>query len=286
MTSVLVTGSTGFIGGYVVEALLNKGYSVIATARSASHASDKPWINKVQFIPFDFLDFRDDVDYYQFFMRPDAMIHLAWEGLPRYKDSFHLSENLPRHLLFLENMIRHGLQDLTVTGTCMEYGMREAECREDMDCNPDIPYPKAKYELYKALNVLCRDKNIAFRWIRLFYMYGKGQNPNSLFSQLEKALAEGASVFNMSPGDQERDFLPVEKVAEYIVAIAVQKNIQGIVNCCSGKPVSVKKFVEDHVRASGKKIKLNPGFYPYSDIEPMSFWGNTDKLKQVINSGL
>ena len=267
-----------------MEALLGRGYSVIASARSAGHATDKSWFHKVRFISFDFQDYRDEVDYYQYFGCPDAMIHLAWEGLPRYKESFHITENLPRHLSLLGNMIRHGLRDLTVTGTCMEYGMREAECREDMDCNPDIPYPKAKHELYKALDVLCREKSIAFRWIRLFYMYGKGQNPNSLFSQLDKALAESAGQFNMSPGDQKRDFLPVEKVAEYIVTIAMQKNILGIVNCCSGKPVTVRQFVEDYVQASGKKIKLNPGFYPYSDIEPMSFWGNTDKLYSILHS--
>lgn len=284
MASVLVTGSTGFVGGYVVEALLRKGFNVVASARSESHAKDKPWFSKVRFIPFDFLDYKDATDYYQFFGRPDTLIHLAWEGLPRYKEPFHITENLPRHLSFLNNMLHHGLRDLTVTGTCMEYGMREGVCREDMECNPTVPYPKAKYELYKALADSCQQQHVAFRWVRLFYMYGKGQNPNSLFSQLDKALTEGADTFNMSPGDQRRDFLPVEKVADYIVTIAMQKEVLGIINCCSGRPVAVKQFVEDYVQAAGKQIKLNTGFYPYSDIEPMSFWGNTDKLQTILHS--
>ena len=60
------------------------------------------------------------------------------------------------------------------------------------------------------------------KWIRLFYMYGEGQNPNSLLSQLQTALQNGDQEFNMSGGEQERDYLPIEKVAEYIVTIALQ----------------------------------------------------------------
>ena len=48
----------------------------------------------------------------------------------------------------------------------------------------------------------------------------------------------------MSGGEQIRDYLPVEKVAEYIVSIALQTNIEGVINCCSGIPVTVKEFVE------------------------------------------
>ena len=84
----------------------------------------------------------------------------------------------------------------------------------------------------------------SFKWVRLFYMYGKGQNPNSLLSQLDKAIANGDKAFNMSGGEQVRDYLPVEKVAEYIVKVALQDKINGVINCCSGEPVSVKEFEE------------------------------------------
>src|SRR5690606_40694607 len=85
---------------------------------------------------------------------------------------------------------------------------------------------------------------LALKWIRLFYMYGYGQNPNSLFSQLDKALENGDTVCNMSEGEQIRDYLPVEKVAENIVKIAIQQQVQGIINSGSGCPVTVNKMVE------------------------------------------
>jgi dTDP-6-deoxy-L-talose 4-dehydrogenase (NAD+) len=118
--------------------------------------------------------------------------------------------------------------------------------------------------------------------VRLFYIYGKGQNPNSLFSQLEKALANGDRVFNMSKGEQVRDYLPVEKVAENIVRVARQRATTGIINCCSGNPVTVKAMVEDYLARNQKTISLNLGYYPYPDYEPFRFWGDPSKLKTIF----
>jgi nucleoside-diphosphate-sugar epimerase len=85
-----------------------------------------------------------------------------------------------------------------------------------------------------GLEQLQEQKAFRLKWVRLFYMYSEGQNPNSLLSQLYRSLANDEKVFNMNGGEQVRDYLPVEKVAKYIVAIALQKNT-GIINCFIGK---------------------------------------------------
>ncbi len=87
----------------------------------------------------------------------------------------------------------------------------------------------------------------------------------------------------MSGGEQERDYLPVEKVAEYIVAVALQNDVNGIINCCSGKPIKIKELVTNYLKENNADIKLNRGYYPYPDYEPMSFWGDDTKLKQILN---
>jgi dTDP-6-deoxy-L-talose 4-dehydrogenase (NAD+) len=76
--------------------------------------------------------------------------------------------------------------------------------------------------------------------------------------------------------------LSVEKVAEYIVKIALQNKVTGIINCCSGRPVSVKQFVNNYLEEKNAALKLNLGYYPYPDYEPMAFWGNDKKLKKII----
>lgn len=282
MKNVLITGATGFLGTYVLNELFLQGCNIIATSSGIEKAKESKWFNKVKYIPLDLKELDDTINYYEFFQRPNLMIHLAWEGLPNYKSAFHIEENLPRHSSFLRNMIRNGLTDLTVAGTCFEYGMQEGALNENMQTFPANPYAKAKDELRKSLEIFRQQYSFSLKWVRLFYMYGKGQNPNSLLSQLDKALAENQKVFNMSGGQQERDYLPVEKIAEYIVKIALQKEVEGIINCCNGRPITIKDLVENYLQKQNKNIKLNFGYYPYPDYEPMKFWGDNSKLKRII----
>jgi nucleoside-diphosphate-sugar epimerase len=154
MKHVLVTGATGFIGNYVITELLKRGCRVTATSANAEKASSFPWFTSVQYIPFRLNDLDRSVNYVEFFGNPDKIIHLAWEGLPNYRADFHMQENLPRHKAFLHNLVSNGLKDITVTGTCFEYGMQEGCLREDMPAMPDNPYAQAKDELRKYLESL------------------------------------------------------------------------------------------------------------------------------------
>lgn len=284
MKKILVTGATGFIGSYVIRELIKAGHTVVATSSSEQKAKEKSWFPQVQYIPFDLKQFDPVVDYQKYFTGPDAVIHLAWEGLPNYKATFHTDENLPRHFAFLKNLVANGQKDITVTGTCFEYGMQQGSLSENMETKPANPYAIAKDTLRRQLQELQTQLAFQLKWVRLFYMYGAGQNPNSLLSQLDRALENGDAVFNMSGGEQVRDFLPVEKVSENIVAIALQEKVTGIINCCSGQPVKVKDFVENYLKAKEKKIALNLGYYPYPDFEPMEFWGSINKLKIISNN--
>lgn len=283
MKKILVTGATGFIGNYVIEELLKHDVEIVATSSNAEKAKNQIWFNDVKYIQFDFADFDPLTNYYLFFNQPDILIHLAWEGLPNYQSLFHTEKNLPKHKALLEDLIRHGLKDLTITGTCLEYGIQEGCLSEDMPAFPSNPYAEAKNSLRIFLEQLQQRYTFSFKWIRLFYMYGKGQNPNSLLSQLEKALNNGDKIFNMSGGEQIRDYLPVLTVAEYIVKVALQTQVEGILNCCSGVPVTIKQFIQQYLKSTGQTIQLNLGYYPYTDYEPMHFWGSIEKLSKVLS---
>ncbi|MES2893033.1 MAG: NAD(P)-dependent oxidoreductase [Bacteroidota bacterium] len=281
MKKVLVTGATGFIGNHVINQLLQKNYEVVASSSSIDKAKLKNWFASVKYIPLDLAQFDKGVNYASYFDHPDHVIHLAWEGLPNYKASFHVEKNLPRHFAFLENLTANGVTDLTVTGTCFEYGMQEGCLAESLETFPANSYAVAKDTLRKRLEILQQKTGFRLKWVRLFYMYGTGQNPNSLLSQLDQALAKAEAVFNMSGGEQQRDYLPVEQVAANILDIALQANVTGVINCCSGTPVKVKDFVENYLNAKQATIKLNLGYYPYADYEPMNFWGDDKKLNSI-----
>ncbi len=180
-------------------------------------------------------------------------------------------------------MISYGLQRLSVAGTYFEYGKKKGRLSEDMETNPILPYSLAKDTLRKFVEELGKKFSFTFHWIRLFYMYGKGQSAKSIIPLLDKAFDNNEQCFNMSGGEQRRDYLPVEKVAEHIIKRSLQDKITGIINNCSGKPIAIKKLVEDHMKRRKKRIKLNLGYYPYPDYVSMEFWGDNTKLKSVLS---
>lgn len=277
---VLVTGATGFVGNYVIKELNKRPeIQLIATSKSREKAEAKSWFSKVTYLPMDIRKLPDNP--YNYFGKPDKLIHLAWEGLPDFKGLFHIEENFWFHYRFLKNLVEEGLKDVTITGTCLEYGYINGCLSEDLPTNPHTPYGLAKDSLRRFLVELKKQQNFTLKWLRLFYMYGKGQNEKSLFSQLESALDRGDKTFNMSKGEQLRDFLPIEEVAQTIVGIALQQE-EGIFNCCSGQPTSVLSMVERVMEQKGKKIQLNKGYYPYPDYEPMAFWGDSHKTTKVL----
>jgi len=277
---ILVTGATGFIGNYVVEELLKYEHKIITTSIEYKNQIQFSWIEKVDYIQADLN--RDKENWFDFFNEPDQIIHLAWEGLPNYNELFHIERNLPRNCCFLNKIIEKGLKKVVVIGTCFEYGMQSGALQEDMKTMPENPYAIAKDTFRKFLEQLQKKNDFDFKWIRLFYMHGKGQSPNSILSQLDRALENRETTFKMSGGEQLRDYLPVEKVAEYIVKIAMQNKVRGIINCSSGKPISIRKFVENYLEKKQKSIHLNLGYYPYPDYEPMAFWGDNKKLKMAL----
>ena len=279
--NVLVTGATGFIGHHVVRVLLERGHQVTALARDEEKARSMPWRHEVRFIS---CDLHGNVNVAEVLGIPDVVIHLAWPGLPNYKALFHFERNLPADYRFIKSMVIAGVTHALVTGTCFEYGMQSGCLSENSITLPSNPYGLAKDTLRKFLQALQQKQPFTLQWVRLFYLYGPGQNSKSLLAQLDRALDNGEPEFKMSGGEQLRDYLPVERVAEYIVKISMQDKVTGIINCCSGVAISIRKLAENFLADKNRTIELNMGFYPYPDYEPMAFWGDSAKLNKILNS--
>lgn len=279
---VLVTGATGFVGRHVVQALLARGCEVRAVARNAETAADLSWINAVEFIAADIhaptLNIQALTD------GVDALVHLAWPGLPNYQALFHFEHNLMADYRFIKGAVEAGISQVLVTGTCFEYGLQSGPLSEQTAPQPINPYGLAKNTLRVFLQNLQQAQPFTLQWARLFYLHGEGQNPNSLLAALDRAIDAGDDSFNMSAGEQLRDYLAIETAAGYLAAILQQREFDGVINCASGQPISVRALVEQRLQARGSSIRLNLGHYPYPTHEPMAFWGVTDRLQQLLGA--
>lgn len=279
--NIIVTGAAGFVGRHLVSALLSRGHRVTAVDRDETRIKAMPWFDKCRFVSCDIHQVEPSLR--KILGEADAVAHLAWPGLPNYKALFHYEDNLPSDYRFLKSLVGDGYSQILVTGTCLEYGMRSGSLNETMVTRPETPYALAKDTLRKFLQMLQTEVPFRLQWARLFYLHGDGQNPDSLLPQLDRAIEQGDSVFDMSGGEQLRDYLPVQKATDFLACIIERREFNGIVNVCSGHPRSVRSLVEDHLSRRGKNMRLNLGHYPYTDYEPMAFWGDTTLLQHLTD---
>lgn len=276
---IAVSGATGFIGRHVLAELASRSVETVALVRPASagnlaHPADR-------IVEFDLNDAPSDA--FDRLERPDALIHLAWSGLPNYRSLHHFEQELPAQYRFLRGLIDAGLQTLVVAGTCFEYGMQSGPLTEQATPQPNNPYGYAKNALRCQLEYLKNEQPFRLAWARLFYLYGEGQSETSLLPQLKQAAERGDAVFNMSGGEQLRDYLPVTEVAKHLVALALAETDIGVINVCAGTPISVRSLVEGWIAENNWPITPRFGYYPYPDYEPMAFWGDATKLHALLS---
>ncbi|MDA9142035.1 NAD(P)-dependent oxidoreductase [Gammaproteobacteria bacterium] len=272
---VIVTGATGFIGQNLVPLLLSNKYQVTVVTRDSSKVQQFRWSAKVRIVEFDIHSGNIDVN-----VEPGTgLIHLAWQGLPDYNAAFHFEENLPHNYKFIKSLVLSGVNQVLITGTCAEFGSQTGSIESTTTPQPENSYAFAKDSLRKQLEFFGKDYQFCLQWARLYYMYGSGQNPQSLLPQLDVAIDNNEEIFNMSGGEQLRDYLPIEEVVKQLFNL-YKKNQNGVFNVCSGNPISVRSLVENRIKERNSSIKPNFGYYPYTDSEPMSFWGIPDNQKE------
>lgn len=277
--NVIVTGAAGFVGRHVVAALLARGHHVTAVDRDEKSIQRMPWFKQCRFVVCDI--YHPIGNLREIFGDAEAVVHLAWPGLPNYKALFHYEINLPSDYFFLKSLVKNGYCHLLIAGTCFEYGLVNGCLSENIQTQPAIPYALAKDTLRKFLIHLRSEITFNLQWARLFYVYGEGQNPKSLLSQLNQAIDRKDTSFDISDGEQLRDFLPITEAAIRLVTILEHPDFVGTVNICSGNPISVRKFVESHIAERQSDIQLNLGRFPYPDYEPMAFWGDSSRYNSL-----
>ena len=275
---IAITGATGFIGRHVRNALAKTDHDIVLVVRRSEKAGE---ITVHETIVTADLH-QERTDWFELFGRPDAVLHLAWGGLPNYMDTYHFEVELPMQVKFLKALIESGLKKLVVTGTCYEYGMSSGALSEDQETNPNTPYGIAKDNLRKELFELQQRKNFDLTWARIFYPYGEGQSESSLYSQLKNAILSNQE-FLMGNGRQVLDFIQVEKVASSLLSLLTSCMNLRVVNIGSGKPQTVAAFVQEQIRIFQSDLVPSFGSIPDREYESVSFWSDNSRFDSLVN---
>lgn len=269
----LVTGSNGYIGRHVTQSLLRRGHQVVVAVRN-----NKDVPSECEVFDGNILDSTPDV--YRDAGYPDVLIHLAWEDGFVHQSEKHLS-NVQQHVRFIDNMLAGGLKQVVTAGTAHEIGFHLGPVDEETPTRPMHPYGIAKNYLREAQGWLCQKYGAVNQWVRCYYIWGDDQNNNSLFTKILLAEENGSHEFPLNSGELLYDFVRVEDLAEMISDVGSQTEIQGIINCSSGNPISLKTMVLKFI--AHYKLRINPawGAFPLRPYDSRAIWGDSTKIERI-----
>lgn len=272
---ILVTGANGYLGQGIVRSILNNGHCVVATDFNPQFVDERAERIACNLFEVD--------NPYSFFGEPDVLLHLAWrDGFVHYS-SAHI-DDLPKHYAFIKKMVDGGIQQVAVMGSMHEIGFFEGSINESTPCHPTTPYGIAKNALRDLTQMICKQKNIVFQWLRGYYIVGNSKFGSSIFSKITAAVDEGKTEFPFTLGQNQYDFIDYPDFCAQVAAVVGQKNEQGIINICSGKPEKLADRVERFIKENGYRIKLQYGAFPDRPYDSKAIWGNDTKIRKIMEN--
>ncbi len=271
---IAVTGASGYMGKYVVKELLNHGHEVIAVDLHYKEVDSRAKLSDVSI-------FSGDKDIYRQLEEPDLCIHLAWQDGFIHNSPRHM-ENLSDHFIFLEHLMQKGCRKIAIMGTMHEVGFWEGKIDENTPCNPLSQYGIAKNALRQSVLMTAKDLDVNIYWLRAFYIVGDDSRNCSVFTKLLAAAEDGKKEFPFNSGLNQYDFIDVKDLARQIAAAGVQDKYTGVINVCSGKPVSLKEKVESFIKEKGLNITLKYGAFPDRPYDSGIVYGDNTIISEIM----
>lgn len=270
---ILVTGANGYLGQGIVKSILELGHDVVAADFSVQNID-----NRAKKIACNLFEVENP---YQFFGEPDALLHLAWrDGFVHYSDA-HI-DDLPKHYKFIKEMAISGIKQIAVMGSMHEIGFYEGSINENTPCHPTTPYGIGKNALRDLTQMVCKQNNTVFQWLRGYYIVGNSKFGNSIFSKITAAAEEGKEEFPFTLGQNQYDFLDYPKFCDQIAASVSQNEVNGIINICSGHPEKLADRVERFIKENNYNIKLKYGAFPDRPYDSKAVWGDNNKVGKIM----
>ncbi len=260
---VLVTGGGGFIGRHAVPLLRARGFEVLAPSHAEADLL-APGVAAALVAR----------------LRPTHLLHLAWNATPgRFWTAPDNLDWVAASLALHRAFAAAGGRRAVCAGTCAEYDWSHAELDEaTTPCTPATLYGTAKDALRRLL--MASPEGVSLAWGRVFFLYGPGEAPGRLVSDVVTALLAGQEA-RCGEGLVQRDFMHVADVAGALVAL-LASDVTGPVNIASGECLPLRRVIDEAARQIGRPDLLRYGARPSPPGEPTRLAAATRRLREEV----
>jgi nucleoside-diphosphate-sugar epimerase len=277
----LVVGGRGFIGSHLVTSLLDTG--ALVTTLSHSESSNPFGRDGLEHLTG---DIRDPVSMRRCLSKREFDYVINSGGYIDHRPYFSGGRDLiDQHFsgtMNLLDLVKHpDLMGYVQIGSSDEYGTLEAPQKEDSREAPISPYSVGKVAAAHLLQMLQSTENLPAVIVRLFLVYGPGQDHQRFLPQVIRGCLANRD-FETSEGRQVRDFCYVDDVVSGILSAMVSEEAHGkVINVASGRPVTIREVIEKVILMVGGG-KADFGRIPYRKGENMSLYADISLAKKIL----
>ncbi|MBP2628350.1 MAG: NAD-dependent epimerase/dehydratase [Firmicutes bacterium] len=287
---VLVTGAGGFVGGYLVSALADRGHHIVAGGIQDSNCK---LAREIETLNFDITDYQRLTKIIGK-IKPDAIIHLAAQSMVQRaweEPGSTIAVNTIGTINLIKAVTEHvpGAKIINI-GTSEEYGLtggNSEPLEEHYDCLPQNPYAVSKLAAGQIALQLAKKDHLNIVHVRPFNHFGPGQRRGYAVSdfaaqvaQIEKRLCP--PVINVGDLSAQRDFTDVRDVIEAYITL-LEKNVEtGIYNVCSGQPRSINGILNFLIEQSRVPITIQIDREKLRPSDVPLFVGSASKIKKAV----
>ena len=250
---IFLTGGSGFIGKKFIKEALKAGHTIYAlTRKKRKKKRNLTWLKGDA-----------DKDWSRYLKKSKVLVHMAAAGVNK---NIGLEEAIEANILkphkLLINAINSKCFNWIIIGSASEYG-EQAKLKKPLS-NKTKEFPETNYEVTKNLFTklsifLSKKYKTKCRIMRLFNVYGDGEERSRLWPSLNKALKLKKN-FKMTAGNQIRDFIKVEHAVDILLDSLnfkkCNKSFPQIWHVASGNPKSVKNFAKSYWEEKKGKGKI------------------------------
>jgi UDP-glucose 4-epimerase len=285
MPTTLVTGAAGFIGSHLVDALIERGHTVVALDDLSGGFRDN--VNpKAKFVEASCVDhtrlsrlFNEHAFDYVFHLAAYAA-----EGLSHFIKRFNYTNNVIGSVNLINEAVNHNIKRFIFTSSIAVYGKNQLPMREDLVPAPEDSYGIGKYAVELDLMASHEMFGLDYVIFRPHNVYGERQNTGDKYRNvigifMNQTLAgEPYTIFGN--GEQKRAFSYIGDIAPILAESATHDGARNeIFNVGADSVYTVNTLATEVMKAMGGNAPIK---HLPARNEVVDAWSDHSKVQRVF----